>query len=310
MDPLLASSPSLHMYAERSIVFADVAGSTRIIEAVGEADGLAFIASLLRHIERVTRKLQGEVVRTDGDEIMCSFRSPLDGVVGAIEMQRVIDQHEPASGIRPRIRVGLNWGPVVAEEGEIVGDAVNLAARLASMADAGQILTTGDTIDSMGTSVIPHRALGRFDIRGRDSAIRINEVLWRDDAQEVAERAPRIEQHRAVVFNLRVRNGADAITMVGDVASTVGVGRGDGSVFVVRDSAVSRSHADLVVRGGRFYLADHSSNGTFVRQKGQTPTFVHKNEILLHGSGEFRLGRKFEDPDGPVLRYRVTVATD
>ena len=72
------------------------------------------------------------------------------------------------------------------------------------------------------------------------------------------------------------------------------------------DGSASRSHANIIARAGRFYLADHSTNGTYVRPFGADEMFVHRDEVLLRGVGSIRLGRTFSDSEGPTLEYRVT----
>ena len=75
---------------ERTILFADVSGSTHIIETVGDVEGRAFVAEILDKLARVTKLFRGEVIKTMGDEVMSSFHAPLDAIVAAVEMQRVV----------------------------------------------------------------------------------------------------------------------------------------------------------------------------------------------------------------------------
>ena len=67
----------------------------------------------------------------------------------------------------------------------------------------------------------------------------------------------------------------------------------------------SRSHARITVRGGRFYLADHSTNGTYVLSDGGSEIHVHRDEVLLQGAGRIRLSGSFSDPAARDIEYRI-----
>ena len=60
-----------------------------------------------------------------------------------------------------------------------------------------------------------------------------------------------------------------------------------------------------MVRNNRFHLADHSTNGTYVREEGRGELFVHMDEVSLRGSGVIRLGRGFGDEAAPEIEYRI-----
>lgn len=292
------------MTEQRTILFADVSGSTRIIEAVGDVEGRAFVAGIMAELMRVTELFRGTVIKTIGDEVMSCFEEPLDSIVAAVEMQRAVQQLEPMGNINPKIKVGLHGGPVIVEGADVYGDVVNVAARVVGMAKGDQILSTAGTLALLSEIRIPTRSLGEHTLRGREGPLQIRELLWEDDPDQLTTLAAPKE----VVIETRLEIRLDATAMVisgasGDVRS---LGRGEDSGLVVADTSASRSHADIIARAGRFYLADHSTNGTYVRPLGADEMFVHRDEVLLRGVGSIRLGRAFSDPEGPTLEYRVT----
>ena len=289
---------------ERTILFADVSGSTHIIETVGDVEGRAFVARILDELARITDLYHGEVVKTIGDEVMSSFAAPLDAVAAAVEMQRVVQALEPMGDVKPKIKVGLHGGPVILEGGDIFGDVVNVAARVVSMAEGNQILTTAVTLEAAGDTAVPNRSLGEHAIRGKNERLQLREVLWEDNPELLTALAP----PRRVVAKtqLEVRLGDAVLSMSGRTGVVKSLGRGESNSLVVADDSASRAHADISARAGRFYLADHSTNGTYVRSVGGDAMFVHRDEVLLGGAGAIRLGRAFTDPEGPTLEYRVT----
>lgn len=292
------------MAEQRTILFADVSGSTRIIEAAGDAAGRAFIAAIVDELSRITGAVRGSVVKTIGDEVMSAFEEPLDAIVAAVEMQRAMRTLDPLGDVRAKIRVGLHGGPVILEGADVYGDVVNVAARVAGLAKGDQILTTAVTLDLLAELPIPTRSLGSHNVRGRERPLELREVLWELNPDQLTTlAAPKREVPDA---QLEVRVDGSTLRVSGVGRNVHSIGRGADNALVVPDASASRSHADVIGRGGRFYLADHSTNGTYVRPLGGDEMFVQRDEVLLVGSGMIRLGRTFSDPDGPTLHYRVT----
>lgn len=122
---------------ERTFLFADLSGFTALTEAHGDADAAAIVE---RFVDITEASLHGETrfVKSLGDAVMIVATSPLDGVSTAFELARRIE----AAVEFPAVRAGLNLGPAVERGGDYIGAAVNLAARVAAHARAGQILCT------------------------------------------------------------------------------------------------------------------------------------------------------------------------
>src|SRR5262245_64795562 len=115
---------------------------------------------------------------------MAVFESPDAAYEAAIDMQTgTAALPEVGSGVRLGIRVGFHAGPVIEERGDIFGDAVNTAARMAGLAKAGQIITSGPTVGALSTS---HRE-GTRDL----------------DALRVKGKYDRSEEHTSELQSLR-----------------------------------------------------------------------------------------------------------
>ena len=288
---------------ERTVVFSDIAGSTRIMETVGDVQGHEVVASVLECLAEVTNRHRGYVVKTIGDEIMSAFESPADALSAAVDMQRALKVHPPMYGVQPKVRIGVHGGPVLVENGDLHGDVVNTAARVVAMAKGDQILTTEDTLLSAGPADLAQRDLGEHPIRGKDAPIRLKEVLWEVDLAALTTVMP--NPVAMIEATLDLRAGGETLSFAASHPAPITIGRGEGNIIEVQDAAASRSHASVSVRHGRFYLADHSTNGTFVRPGGEDEIFVHRDEVLLRGEGTIRLGRSLMEADGSVLEYGV-----
>jgi len=276
------------MEADRTILFADVVDSTGITEALGNVASRTIIAEILDQLTKITQAVGGTVIKTIGDEIMCSFEDPMAGVSAAIDMQRWISARPPINGIHQRLRVGLHSGSVLMEHGDVFGDVVNVSARVVGMAAGEQVLTTGTTIEKAGEAQVPHRSLGVHGVKGRDEQLHLCEVLWRGETAQMTVVAPKL--NRGPMPELDIKIGDQLVSLKASSNDSLSIGRGAECALVVPSSAASRAHANILTRGGRFYLDDHSTNGTYIRPEGANEIFVHRDQALLQGSGLIRLG--------------------
>jgi hypothetical protein len=288
---------------ERTVVFSDIAGSTRIIEMVGDVQGREVVASVLECLAEVTGRHRGIVVKTIGDEIMSSFEDPADALAAAVEMQRTLRGRQPMHGVQAKVRIGVHGGPVLIEKGDLHGDVVNTAARVVAMAKGDQILTTEDTLRSIDVPDVDQRDLGEHPLKGKDAPVRLKEVLWEGDFTGVTTVMPSFSVAGQSTLDLQV--AGETLTFPATYSTPITIGRGEGSTVEIQDAAASRAHASVCARHGRFYLTDHSTNGTYVHPFGEGEIFVHRDEVLLRGCGEIRLGRSVSEADGPALRYEV-----
>ena len=123
--------------SEAAVLFADVSGSTKLYESAGNAVAHAAVESCVNLMKQKTQAAKGRVIKTIGDEVMSAFTSADDAADAAIEMQLAISELPPVGTTTLGIRIGFNFGPVVERDGDVFGDAVNLAARLAARRDQG-----------------------------------------------------------------------------------------------------------------------------------------------------------------------------
>lgn len=133
-----------------AVMFGDVVGYSRLVGAE-ESWTLATLAAARRLIaERVTAA-GGRVVSTPGDAVLAEFPSAVDAVRCAVIVQRRLAERLPASprGSRLDFRFGLNVGDLVVQDDDIMGDGVNIAARLQAVAEAGGVIISGTVYDQV-----------------------------------------------------------------------------------------------------------------------------------------------------------------
>ena len=124
-----------------AILAADVAGYSRLMGADEEGTHERLQAHLRELIEPKIAEHRGRIVKNTGDGFLAEFASVVDAVRCAIEKQRGMTERNAGASPENRIefRVGINLGDVIAEEHDIFGDGVNVAARLEALAEPGGI---------------------------------------------------------------------------------------------------------------------------------------------------------------------------
>jgi TolB-like protein len=129
-----------------AILAADIAGYSRLV-GLDEEGTVARLQALRRElIDPAIAEHRGRIVKTTGDGLLVEFSSVVDALRSAIAMQRQLNAHGAELPAERRIafRVGINLGDIVVEGDDILGDGVNIAARLEGIAEAGGIRISED----------------------------------------------------------------------------------------------------------------------------------------------------------------------
>lgn len=280
-----------------TILFADVVGSTHLYEALGDERARETVQRCVDIMKKSTDDYGGSVIKTVGDEVMSTFPSADDAMNAATQMQQRITNGEEISSKETRvaIRIGCHFGPVVVENRDIFGAAVNMANRMTSQAKAGQIITTQTTVEQLSgewKSLV--RQIDIATVRGQSSEVAVFEVLWQpEEATSMLPsinigKAPRRAEETASL-HLRFRDEEIVLGEGSFVAITLG--RADENDIVIKGKLISRIHARIEMQKNKFLLVDESTNGTFIQRDDGEEDFVRRDSSELVGSGVISLGR-------------------
>ena len=173
-------APPAPRMAALGILFADVSGSTKLYESQGDKKARELIAQVVRLMTEAMAKNNGTLIKTIGDEVMCRFPGPDETAQAALDMQESVARAAiGAGGVSLAIHVGFHFGPVVLEERDIFGDAVNLAARMVNLAKRDQVLTTAATVELLSPKLRKGaRQIDRAAVRGKKDPIDVYELVW------------------------------------------------------------------------------------------------------------------------------------
>jgi adenylate cyclase len=288
-----------------AVLFADVCGSTRLYEKLGDAEALAAIESVLAEARRSVLAHQGRVVKTIGDEIMAVLPTADAAMLAASSMQQRVTAMPPRQDTRLAIRVGFHFGPAIEEAADFFGDAVNVAARMAGIAKAGQVITSGPTVDCMSPLLrADTRDLDAMPVKGKQEEIRIFQVMWADgeDSTAMATRASASPVSQAQSLTL---SHAGQTVRLSAEKSSASLGRDAANDVVTADKMASRVHCRIEFRRGQFFLADESTNGTYLTQDGRPEILLKREHTMLHGRGLFCFGHTAADSGTEPVQFLV-----
>lgn len=288
----------------QTILFADVAGSTSLYDQIGDVDAQSRIAKCLEFMTTICTRHNGNLVKHIGDEILCRFDSAEDGILAISEIQNTAQDEPSISRYNLHVRAGLNTGMTIIKESDVFGDTVNVAARMAALANEDQIICTEDTINAIQDDTsISSRALDPLFVKGKENKINVYEILWApEDTELTAFFSAKDVLEKTEEWSVRLNCG-NTNALINKARSKVEIGRSNDNSFVVASPHASRQHARIISRWGKAVLIDQSTNGTYVKYRNGTQYFVHREEFSLSESGEISLGVPSEQNPSHVIYY-------
>jgi adenylate cyclase len=151
--------------------FLDLTGYTRLTEERGDTAAAALAETLAVLVGRSAREHAGVPVKWLGDGVMVQYREPAGAVLSAL---RLVEQL-PEAGLPP-VHAGVAAGPVVVQGGDYFGRTVNLAARIAAHATAGQVLVSDSVAESTPPEGVIFAELGELELKGFTHPVRLLEA--------------------------------------------------------------------------------------------------------------------------------------
>jgi adenylate cyclase len=292
--------------ATLAILFADIAQSTQLYETLGNSVSQAIINRCLNVLITIAKRYEGTLVKTIGDEIMCTFPTADQAVKAGQEMNQSLETlvfEEKPELIAPNIHTGIQYGSVILENGDVFGEAVNVAARLVDLAKQREIVTTAATIETLSPDLrMQARHIDTTTVKGKSGELDIYEIIWElEDVTVMLDDTVGLPSCKCHI-QLRLR---DVVLQVDENRPSASLGRQPHNDMVVENNRVSRSHARVEYRRGKFVLIDQSTNGTFIAAPGKRAVQIKRDEFPLIGSGVIGLGRKMGADTPDAIHFTV-----
>lgn len=286
---------------ELTVLFADISGSTRLYQQQGDSVAFQQVAASLQSMKEAIEAYEGDVLRTVGDSVLASFTSTDAACAAAVSIQR----SHARVGIS--VRVGFHVGQVIPDAGDVYGNAVNIAARVAEYAEANEICMTSCALEILSHD---HRKnthyLDTVSFKGVEKPVPVFRVHWQDDESRtviVTDNINSTRQESRLALTLDYK-GREQLVEVG--AGVITLGRADDNKLKVDSESVSRNHAIIEMIQGRYVLSDTSTNGTYVVREGLASEFVRRESITLSSTGIIGLGfDPIEEPEDAIRYYML-----
>lgn len=306
--------------ADRTVLFADLRGSTALFESWGNAEATTVVTDCIQGLSEAVDAHDGRVVKTLGDGLMAVFEDPRCALRAATQLHDVLDgmvtrgrERGASASLRAlRLQVAVARGEVVELDGDCFGDAVNVAARLLDHAGDNETLVTAAVLEGLPADMrLRMRSLDRLALRGRAEPVHVFVTEGRRFQSEAG--VTQFGNFAATVEpepdGLRLAWGG-LYRIYANHDLPLVLGRSLQASFCVDDSRVSRSHARVDWYAGGFQLTDLSYNGTYVRFAESEVLCLRRGSCMLHGNGTIGLGASPNDADSACIQFDVLRFTE
>lgn len=289
-----------------AVMFADVAGSTKLYDELGDEKANLIISHVISMMKESTIAFSGVVIKTIGDEVMCRFDSANDAAKAAIQIQEKLELGL-VQGTFVAVRIGFHSGAVIfRDDGDLFGDTVNVAARMAGIAKGRQIILTQSASKELAEPLAAKsREFDKIPVKGKAEELRVCELVWEETGVTRMISIDSLNSQLKEELSLCCSDVKKRMTLS---SSSIQLGRSPECDLVVNADLASRMHAKISVKRGKFVLADQSTNGTFVLTDDGQESYLRREELVLNGSGTISLGSNASDCAAcALIAYDVSI---
>lgn len=302
----------MHSKTEKlAVLFADICRSTVLYERLGDDLASRLITRCIALMLAQVSEHDGTLIKTIGDEILCTFQTAENAMKAACAMQRALEKNNQVAEHPLHIRVGFHFGDVIREKDDIYGDTVNVAARVSSITRASQIMTTLTSVKNLPPELREKtHPIMQAELKGKQTQLDIARVIWEDDDLLRTHIRPEAftkseETESELTLNYNGNNFG-----INEKQRSAVLGRDGSCDVLVINSFASRQHAIIELRFSKFVLLDQSTNGTYVRFSDGSVVRLVRDEVVLVGAGSICLGQSFAENPADVIAFSIASDTE
>ncbi len=286
--------------AERAIVFVDISGSSLMYAERGDTIAFGLTATCLKLMNEHVQRAGGRVIKAVGDGILAVFETAAAALNAAVGIMEAVNQPDTTlhrEGIH--VRTGISYGRTFLAGDDVYGDVVNVAARLVSHAGPDEIVLSGRAYEELPEALRESsRLIDQVVLRGRPSWVLVYQYLWKHEditlAVNVRDRVP--------CGALNVTYGS-RVFVIGPERPKLRIGRAPDNDIAIEENLVSRYHAEISLRGDKFFLCDLSTNGTYLCTDADEKIRLSREDVMLGSGGCIFVGSEA----APPIRYCAAV---
>jgi class 3 adenylate cyclase len=166
--------------ASRSVIktflFTDIVRSTELLSAIGDEAWRHLLRWHDDMIRRLVETHEGSIATSMGDGFLATFDSPTDALACAVAVQRALDSHRRTNGFAPQVRIGFHVAKSMTGE-QWSGVGVHTAARIAALAQGGEIVASRETAETAG-GALPRSEPERVSLKGFSQPVEVVRISW------------------------------------------------------------------------------------------------------------------------------------
>ena len=284
-------------------VFIEIAWDEGKARKHGQINTQNLVLKAMSIVTDIVKKHGGKIVRTSDRQVFCTFPNTKKSIQAVINQQRAIAQEELLQVIETSLKIGLHYGETKLSKDDVSGEAASIAEKIKLVAQSGQILVSRDSVQEIPTALdIQFTKRGKLKVKGRILKIEVLEAIWKETSGTLTVYTDEIVKSPPSLDSVLVLKFKGKKYKLGKSRSSFLIGRSNENDIIIDETSISRQHASVKFKNGRFRLADQSKNGTYLKTESEEEHFLNQNDMLLEGKGVFCPGHKIEN-DYPYLVY-------
>ncbi|MGB0684189.1 MAG: FHA domain-containing protein [Magnetovibrionaceae bacterium] len=249
------------------------------------------------YAKRILRMSNSQFLRQIGPELLWISDNAQTALGG------ISDLHDSLDGLGITLTSAVNIGDVIPDGGDVYGAAVNQAARIKGILEPGEVCFSGEAYDTLPTYYqAGFRFIGQHSFKGVSGQTRLYLQAPREEEDETMN-----FESASVDISLRhskmsISTTTDSVELI-DGGPTLRIGRHSSNDLRWPSPNVSKFHGTAEPVGGKFIYLDQSTFGTFVFFNNSSRHFVHRDKVILMGSGFLATRPDAAPSDEDVLHF-------
>lgn len=156
-----------------TVMFSDIQGYTEATAASDRRSALDLVRRHRKAVEPVARRRGGQIVKSVGDGLLLIFESATDAVCAGLEIQTAASADAGKEALPLNLRIGIATGELILADGDVFGDAVNLASRVQQLAERGGVLVAESTAALLNQKEVTLEEMGEQGMKGIANRVRV-----------------------------------------------------------------------------------------------------------------------------------------
>ena len=165
-----------------TIMFTDIEGYTKMTASQSIVETMATLQESDEILPPIIEKHEGTVIKKIGDAFMARFDSADSALIAGVQIQQALHannrKRQETNKAPWNIRIGLNTGPVIIKDEDIFGDAVNVASRVESNAESGEVYCTEDTVQASNHQSLKFELRDSRKVKGKTEPINLYALVF------------------------------------------------------------------------------------------------------------------------------------